>query len=408
MKRVAGSFAASLAIIFLNVSPLMAAATQIEGQGVRPISMGGAFIAVSDTPESVYYNPAGLTQIKGKMVPDMGMIFTYPVCEYTQASNNVRNKSFKPAMLPYTFITSDALKPVYLGFGMYVPFGREMDYNSYGQGGFGNAYGLYTRTDYSIVGALKLCDELKIGKFKLFDSLSLGGGGIASQCVIKQTIQAGGYGSGVYITDELEGWAYGWLVGGLCKVDDHWKIGLTYRSREIAEMSGEREMTGWDWARNSKVNFRYPATAGIGVAFSPDGRWTTSFDVDWNGWSTLHEVINRIDNAPTSVTHLDCYDSVDYRWGIEFKPDPTTSFRSGLMYIPAATPSRFVLPMQADYHRCYSISLGATKRIWKADLSLLYEYAWSDKWDVSDNVYGYNGRYDLRMQTFGIDCKFWF
>lgn len=42
-----------------------AAAFLSIGQGVRAVSMGGAFVAVADDPSAIYWNPAGITQLDG-------------------------------------------------------------------------------------------------------------------------------------------------------------------------------------------------------------------------------------------------------------------------------------------------------------------------------------------------------
>ncbi|MBU1486920.1 hypothetical protein KKH56_02560 [bacterium] len=52
--------------IILSLSQISAAkaAFLFEGAGVRPISMGGAFVGLADDANCVYYNPAGLAYLK--------------------------------------------------------------------------------------------------------------------------------------------------------------------------------------------------------------------------------------------------------------------------------------------------------------------------------------------------------
>src|SRR3989338_4864777 len=119
----------------------MAGYTQTDGQGERQISMGGAFVAVADGPEAVYYNPAGLTQIKGTET-SIGALSINPEIEYTHGSNGIKSGSNQSAVGPYAFLSSDKASPVYFGLGMYAPFAREADYNADTVGGFGNSYAL--------------------------------------------------------------------------------------------------------------------------------------------------------------------------------------------------------------------------------------------------------------------------
>ena len=41
------------------------------GIGARPLGMGGAFVAVADTPDALYWNPAGVGQLSKTQVSSM-------------------------------------------------------------------------------------------------------------------------------------------------------------------------------------------------------------------------------------------------------------------------------------------------------------------------------------------------
>ncbi len=393
-----GKIAAAVMIIAMLLcrGEAFAAFIQTEGHGARPTSMGGAFIAVADGPEAVFYNPAGLAQVEGVAL-EAGAFSSIPSHKYTHRSNGISNKSDQSGVVPYQFISCGLTAPVYFGFGMYAPFGGETDHDADTAGGFGNAYALAVRVDYSPVIALKINDRL-----------SVGGGFIAGQAKTKQIIQTA-YGSNGYVTDEIEGWGYSGLVGALCKVNEHLKIGVVYRGRMDTIQKGQREMTVWPSARDSKANVHFPATAGIGVALTPDEKITLAFDADWNEWSYLDKVVTKIEGATPDMTSIvDGNDTVDYRFGLEFRPDRTTALRCGFMYIPAAIPGMYILPAKPDYERTYAVTFGAGKSWKKLELGLLYMYRWSNKWDVTDNAYGYNGRYEFDTHFIAADVKYAF
>jgi len=58
MKRLISSGAVLLSLVIGTASNLFAC------WGTRPLSMGGAFVAVSDDVHSIYWNPAGLSKVK--------------------------------------------------------------------------------------------------------------------------------------------------------------------------------------------------------------------------------------------------------------------------------------------------------------------------------------------------------
>ena len=396
MKKVFIAILIIPAFLTLNVKAVFAGSTQTDGQGSRPISLGGAFTAVADSPTAIYYNPAGLVQTKG-VEAELSAFLIDPKNKYINASNGVTNSSGKLTLAPGIFMSCDALKPVVIGFGMYAPFARESDYGSDPAGGFTTSNALVMRVDYSVVGA-----------FKVNEQLSLGGGFIMSEAKTNQTVQPIGYGSAVYVTDHLHGTGYGWLASALLKLTKYWNVGATYRSRMDIPEVGQRAQTGWSGEKNIKANIRYPDTLGIGITCKPDEKLTISADIDYNGWGYFKEVLTRVDGGPDTVTNVEAHDTVDYRAGIEYKPLKALGLRCGFMYIPGAVPSRNILPQKPDYHRTYAVTFGASTTLKNAEFILLYEYEWSDKWDVSDNAYGYNGRYEVRAQTFGFDVKFAF
>ncbi|MDP4245958.1 MAG: hypothetical protein Q8932_08930 [Bacteroidota bacterium] len=63
MKKI---LLAVMSAVLLSTSPLQAAYDQqVFMRGVRPMGMGGAFVALSDDQNAIFYNPAGLTQRQG-------------------------------------------------------------------------------------------------------------------------------------------------------------------------------------------------------------------------------------------------------------------------------------------------------------------------------------------------------
>ncbi len=67
---------AALSLIFLITSLVHAAFEQI-GAGARPIGMGTAFTAVSDDAHAIYFNPAGLAQVRrGEFTGGYGKLYS--------------------------------------------------------------------------------------------------------------------------------------------------------------------------------------------------------------------------------------------------------------------------------------------------------------------------------------------
>lgn len=368
--------------------------TQTDGEGVRPISMGGAFIAVADGAEAVFYNPAGLTQIKRPEV-SVGQKFIFPMAKYTDEATLTEERSDKFAVIPNAFSAIPLTDSLSLGLGMYAPFAKTADYETKDPG-FGDLTASTVRIDYSPVLA-----------YKVNESLSIGAGAIISDGKTKQQLQTV-YGSGAYMIDDIDGWGASWLVGALYNVNKELKVGGVYRGRMSMKQQGQRQLAGWSGPRVGEANINFPATTGMGIAYSPTDKLTAAFDVNWNMWSFVYDVDVKISGMPDMIIIVDAHDTVDYRLGFEVKPDNTTSMRCGFAYIPSAVPSEYITPQKPDFEKLYAVTFGASKTWKKLELGLLYEYTWSNKWKVFDNTYGYNGYYEVDAHIVGVDVKYRF
>jgi long-chain fatty acid transport protein len=54
-----------LLVLLFASSQLFAGGFQINEQGARALSMANAFTGVADNPSAIFFNPAGITQLKG-------------------------------------------------------------------------------------------------------------------------------------------------------------------------------------------------------------------------------------------------------------------------------------------------------------------------------------------------------
>jgi long-chain fatty acid transport protein len=63
-KRMLG-FVGALVFLFSSLSLVYASGFTIYEQGVRALGRGGAFAATADDPTAIFFNPAGIGQLKG-------------------------------------------------------------------------------------------------------------------------------------------------------------------------------------------------------------------------------------------------------------------------------------------------------------------------------------------------------
>ena len=152
------------AVTLSNVAS--AGGLSVEAIGAKPMSMGGAFTSIADSPEAVYYNPAGLTQISETTI-NAGAVYLYAKNDYTHVGGTA-SKSREYALAPSVFASWKASlpnlsRPIHFGFGVYAPFARIADYGDGVIGGMQDAYGEALRKDYSLTASYQLSDQLSVG-----------------------------------------------------------------------------------------------------------------------------------------------------------------------------------------------------------------------------------------------------
>src|SRR4051812_12875812 len=108
-----------------SARPAFALGFRVADQNAAATARGDAFVATADNASAVYYNPAGITQLKGTelLLGGYGISFNARVNLDTPGYKDFDNK-YDPQAVPQLFATYQIPKsPLTLGFGIYAPFG---------------------------------------------------------------------------------------------------------------------------------------------------------------------------------------------------------------------------------------------------------------------------------------------
>lgn len=364
-----------------------------SGQGSRAIGMGGAFTGVADDGSSIYYNPAGMSQIDGTLI-EGGAVLIFPKIKY-KMSSGATQKSTESAFGPTLFVIHPLNDKFSFGFGMYSPYARDADFSNDSANGFYSQRAKMVRVDYSPVISCKVNENF-----------SVGGGLVIGRGEIDQSIPAGPF---LRIRDESNGVGFGGIVGLLWRLNEHTKIGATYRSRMTVEHDGDRtiEVAGVPTKSDSRADVHYPSSLGLGLAVMPNEKLTLAVDVDWYEWSYMNKITTKTDLWADSTNYLNPDDSWDIRIGAEYKLPDDWILRAGYAYTQGAIPNTHILPCKpdADSHE-FSLGIGKMLGNWKLDLS--YTYAFTEKEKPSANIYGYNGEFNISQHIFGLRASYRF
>lgn len=118
-----------VALAILGVTGISWAGFIDTGQGARPVSMGRAFTAVADDIHAVFYNPAGMAQLKGLSATTMYARL------YPGVSGVDLNYGLLAAAVPLSFLGKIGVGVTNLSLDMYkenmlyISYGRSLPFN---------------------------------------------------------------------------------------------------------------------------------------------------------------------------------------------------------------------------------------------------------------------------------------
>ena len=318
---------------------LLISTGQYIGPGARPLGMAGTYTGIADDFSSVWYNPAGISQVKR-----IEMQASLSRSGYTNETSYFGN--------PWDGSTSN-IRLNNLGFVFPIPVY---------QGAFSFAFGYNqlvsfdrrTRVEAPTSGTFDWqdFDELENGRLGVWNltsavdvspNLALGLGLNYYTGADEYTL-TGSYidnGQTNYTETELSTDLSGWManVGALLRIGRFARVGAMFQP-EMSMLLQE------DWVIDNNTGFydyrmTYPAVLRAGASFAP-GRWLLGADIEYRDWESMEfrtstpyqdvsraEANQQIKNAYNSVTRVSIGGEYLFpvyglraRAGYSFEPSP--------------------------------------------------------------------------------------
>ena len=396
-----------------------AGAYEWEGLGARAQAMGGAFIGLADDWTAIFWNPAGLAQLKDKgwgidfysphpvvkdgnslsnfnPDPNLNLMDTrYQIDTFADYSEYLHQGDepdrFNKTKLTMHFYSLNGLGTYWkyrgftLGAGFYIPVGNYLDWQdniSYGSGAihaklfqqfFLSMLNFSIAKEINSKFSLGLGINYVYGKIDYLASKTVAASGIFDYTWNYEAHSKGGGIEGVF--------------GGLFKITDKLKLGGVYRTGSVVTLRGEASTkntaTGIDEASDFKQKFPHPATWGVGLAYKPKPNLTLTADLQRTLWSTFRTEVY-YDRQGLAIYDkyysADWHDSSRYRLGVEYKPVNNWALRAGYFFDQSPLPDKSLgFSDIADVDR-HTITLGLgheTKNRWGLDI--LYLCAWGER-----------------------------
>lgn len=425
---------ALLSIAFAGTAA--ASGFQLYGeQGAQGIGNAGAGSAVAaENASTVYYNPAGMTQLPQYAV-SVGLSAVYTTFKFSDGGSTTG--AFTTAgdggngggwgFIPNMYGTMALTKDIYIGLGIGAPYGLKVQYNEPWIGSAqSNMFDIKTLNINPSI-AWRATDWMSLGlgaNYQRIDAtyernLLTAVPGIANPVANAAAAQA----SGLNMTLSDDAW--GWNVGAIFTLAPQTKLGIAYRSKIKYKTDGDvaayspSPLLAAAASSNVKASIDLPDTFALSISQGIGENWELLGDISWTGWSSIPQVdIMRSSGAATGTTAQVLETHFDDAWrfavGANYKLSDSIKLRFGLAYDQTPVPNaQYRLTSLPDNDRIWF----ATGAQWKpakdtaVDFGLAYIYMQDPDIDRNELAQGrgyVKGSYDNSVWLMGVQFSMGF
>lgn len=311
---------------------------------------GAGSAAVAENASTIYYNPAGMTQLQSREV-SVGVALVKTNFEFSNngsstgllAGDGGNGGTF--AAVPNAYMSMALSKDLYVGLGIGAPFGLKTDYDNPWQGGAHSLSFDIKTVNINPSLAWRATDWVSLGvglNFQKIDAeykklAGIGPSPVPGLGATRRPLHTS------VVTLDADDTAWGWNIGALFTLSPQTKVGVSYRSSVKYTLDGTLTTAGSDavlnaaTSSNAKADLTLPDTFVVSVAHALNDKIELLGDISWTGWSSVDKVdIMRTSGAASGSLALRLDTQFKNTWraavGGNYKMNETLKFRFGVAY----------------------------------------------------------------------------
>lgn len=381
----------SLSLLTLASASMFAGGYRVSIQGQKQLAMGHTGVAVVNSAEVTFFNPAGMSFLDKKFNLSVGGSALFAKTRYQNAQFNqtgATDNMGTPFNLYATYKINDWVSA---GLAVYTPYGSSVEWDQDWAGGH-----LVNNIDLQ---AIFIQPTIS---FKIEDVFSIGGGPIFVKGAVNfnRNLSMGtllsNNGQKTDVTLDATGIsATGYNVGMMFKPTKKVTLGLDYRSEIIMEArGGSAEFADVpSFAATTFTNTTFdadlplPAEITAGISYQATDKWLFAFDYNHTKWGVYKSLdVDFGNTVPTSVNPRNYKDASSYRLGAQYKASEKFTLRAGWYFDESPVQDGYFAP-ETPRNDSNGYTGGLTYQVNSklgVDLSFLYLH-----FDEIDNSYNY-------------------
>ena len=387
-------------------------------QGQNAAGMAHTGVAVTDSAEAVFFNPAGMSFLDSDKNFSGGVTLINSITEFENQTTNTSAENDNPLGTPfYLYYAQKYNEKVSLGFGVYTPYGNSVVWEK-------SWAGSHLVNDIS----LKTIYFQPTASYQINNKLSIGFGPILVRGSVEfnrdlntSLVDANDDRSNVTI-DASGIYDWGYNIGVLIKPVKSLSLGISYRSKVVLEardedadfdnIPGPLGTTFPDTTYDADLVL--PAELTLGVSYLLGTRTLFAFDVNRTFWGAYENLNVEFKNgAGTSVNKRNYSDANIFRIGVQHKATNVLTVRGGAYLDKTPIEDGFFTP-ETPRNDAIGLTAGAsyaaTKRL-SIDISFLYlrfdEFSGSyDHYEESGSIIPFGGEYKSTVSSIGLGVSY--
>ncbi len=384
-------------ILILGTAVMQAGGYRISIQGQKALAMGHTGVAVLNSSELVFFNPAGLVHLENRFNISAGVSGVFSNVAYQNESTGANTMTDSPMGTPLNFYASyKATDWLAVGLGVYTPYGSSVEYEDDWAGSH-----LVNNIDLQ---AIYIQPTVSV---KITDKFSVGGGPIYvtgsvnfNRNLNRTLTDLEGNRSEVTI-DATGVSSWGWTASTMFRVTNNLTVGANYRSEIILDAEdGDADFENIpntplapfeDTTFNASLPL--PAEMTVGLSYSCE-KWLFAFDFNrafWNVYESL-DIDFANPDIPDSKNIRNYKNASTYRFGVQYAATDMFTLRAGYYFDESPVQDGYFAPeTPRNDSNGYTagLTLNVTDRL-GIDASFLYLHF--KEVDASYDFYTENGQ----------------
>jgi long-chain fatty acid transport protein len=342
----------TLILFCVVISQIYAGGYRVSLQGNRALAMGHTGVAVVNSAESAFFNPAGLSYLEGKLNVSAGGFGIFSNTKWQNTETGQFSETVSNVGTPFYIYASYKINEWLTGgLAVYTPYGSSVEWEKDWAGSH-----LVNNIELAAIFiqpllSLKLSDHFSIGGGPIFVT-----GNVNFNRNINRTLtDEQGVRSNITIDDSgVTNW--GWSASFMFTPIEKLRIGFNYRS--LIELNAEGGDATFSNIPNSALvpvsngmttfnaTLPLPAELTVGLSYQANEKLLLAFDFNRTFWDVYESLDIEFGNPeiPTSINPRNYENANTYRFGLEYQAMENLTLRGGYYIDQTPVQSGFFAP----------------------------------------------------------------